>query len=500
MPTRRAPLVGAIGIVLSTSALAADAPPPDERLAGFQDGFFLRHAQDWFRLYPRARLNLDFNSSFGPGVSELRAVDGGTALGPRVLVRRLRLELGGDFFKERVSFFGAVDFGGQPITNANGKTVQSAAKAGADPTADTARWAAVQVSGPAAAPQDVWISLRAFSWLNAMVGQYQAPFGIENRTSDGLTPWMERNVAIRGFAFPTGKEIGITAWGALEGDVFVYEVGVFGGDGQNRPQIDSRVDFVGRVYTRPFAPGGGPLSKVQVGVSAHHGDRDPTMVGYDYPTITTGQGFTLWDPTYTDSQGRLMHVIPSGAQNEIGGELRIPVGHAALQAEAYRVDSHTREAADGYQLTSTERLGAVTGTAWYVQLSCWPMGDAWVGGDPGITRPRTLNLKAPPERLKKGLEILVIAAGIDARYEGASRGGKVDKKTPTGDVTVYEMGFGASYWVSRFFRASANYIVYDTPGSGSAQSSATVPGNLGKTPAPGAHVLHELSARLAVQL
>lgn len=32
------------------------------------------------------------------------------------------------------------------------------------------------------------------------------------------------------------------------------------------------------------------------------------------------------------------------------------------------------------------------------------------------------------------------------------------------------------------------------------QNQATVPGNLGKTPSPGAHVLHEISARLAVQL
>jgi hypothetical protein len=491
-----------MGIFLSANALAEGPPPtPDsERLAGFQDGFFLRHAEDWFRLYPRARLNLDFNSSFGPGVTALRATDGGTALGPRVLVRRLRLELGGDVLQERVNFFGSVDFGTQPITNANGKTVQYAAPAGTDPTKTTVRWAAVQTTGPAAAPQDVWVNLHGFSWLNAMVGQYQAPFGMENRTSDGLTPWMERNVAIRGFAFPTGKEIGITAWGALDKDALVYEIGVFGGDGQNRPQIDNQVDFIGRVYTRPFALVGGPLAKLQIGMSAHHGDRDANRVAYDYPTITTGQGFTLWDPTYTDSQGHLVHVMPSGSQNEIGGELRVPVGRFALQTEAYWVDNHTREANDGYQLSTTDRLGAVRGAAWYVQLSCWPLGDAWTAGDPGITRPRTLNLHAPPAPLKKGLELLVIAAGIDARYDGASRGGTADKKTPSGDVTVYEVGVGASYWVSRFFRASANYIVYDTPGSGSADNYATVPGNLGKTPTPGAHVLHELSARLAVQL
>jgi hypothetical protein len=239
---------------------------------------------------------------------------------------------------------------------------------------------------------------------------------------------------------------------------------------------------------------------VQIGVSGRHGDRNPTMVGYDYPTVTTGQGFTLWDPTYTDSQKRMIHVIPSGAQNQIGGELRVPAGVTALQAEAYWVDNGTREAVDGYQLTNTERLGHVYGAGWYVQLSAWPLGDAFIPPDPGMVRPRTLNLKAPPERLKKGLEMLVILPAVNARYEGASRGGTPDKKEPPASVTIFEYGFGANYWLSRFFRTGVNYIVYHTPGSGTADNGAAVPGNLGKTPTPGAHVLHEISARVAVQL
>jgi hypothetical protein len=504
MRTRWAPIFGAMGIVLSTTgAHAEDAPPPapdSERLAGFQDGFFLRERHDWFRIYPRARLNLDLNGSVGPGVSQLKGADGGTALGPKVLVRRLRLELGGDFIQERIAFFGSVDFGGQTITNANGKTIQSAASPGATPSASSARWAAVQTASPVAMPQDVWINLKAWRWLNLMIGQYQAPFSMENRTGDGLGPWMERNLAVRGFVVPMLKEIGMTLWGSLPEEAFGYEIGVFGGDGQNRPNIDDRVDWIGRVYARPLAHVEGALTKTQIGMSARHGDRDPTKVAYDYPTITTGQAFTLWDPTYTDSQKRLIHVIPSGAQNQIGGELRVPMSRAALQAEAYWVDNHTREAVDGYQLTNTERFGHVHGAGWYVQLSCWPLGDAWIAPDPGMVRPRTLDLHAPPERLKKGLELLMIVAGVDATYDGASRGGIPDKKKPPANIRIYEYGFGANYWVSRFFRATFNYIVYHTPMSGTPDNGATVPGNLGKTPSPGAHVLHEISARLAVQL
>jgi hypothetical protein len=500
MLTRWAPFAGAMGLLLCAGGAAAQPAAEPERLAGFQDGFFLRDAHDWFRLYPRARLNVDLNGSAGPGVTELKAADGGTALGPRVLIRRLRLELGGDFFQERVSFFGSADFGGQTITNANAKTEQAAGKPDTAPTATSARWAAVQTASPVASPQDVWVNLRAAKWLNAMIGQYQAPFSMENRTGDGLGPWMERNLAIRGFVVPALKEIGITAWGALDKDAFGYELGVFGGDGQNRPNIDRRVDFIGRVYARPFAAAGDTLAKAQVGLSVRHGDRDPAMVAYDYPTITTGQGFTLWDPTYTDSKKRLIHVIPSNWQDQAGGELRVPVGRFALQAEAYWIDNRTREAVDGDQLTETERGGRVSGAAWYAQLSCWPFGDAWIAPDPGMVRPRTLNLDAPPERIKKGLEVLAIAAGINARYDGAARSGTLDTAAPPAKITIYEYGFGANYWVSRFFRAAVNYIVYHTPGSGTADSGAAVPGNQGKTPVPGAHVLHEISARLAVQL
>lgn len=497
---------------LAPTAQPADSPPPAgfiapanaPPLAGFHDGFFLRDPRDYFRLYPRARLNLDFYSSFGPGVGAVKAVDGGTAFGPRLLVRRLRLELGGDVL-ERLSFFTSIDFGGQPITNASGKAEQSAAKAGEAPTAGTARYAAVQAVGPAAALADTWVDLRAASFLHLMLGQYQAPFSLENRTSEGVTPFMERNVAIRGFVFPTGKEVGLSAWGDLLEQRLSYELGVFGGDGQNRPQIDGRFDFMGRVVAHPFAGGKGPLARAQIGMSAHHGDRDPSSVGYDHPQITSGQGFALWDPTYKDSLSRQVHILPSGAQNQIGGELRIPLSRVALQGEAYYVANNTREALDGRQLSNTERLGQIHGVGWYGQVSVWAAGDTYVNGEPGLTRPRKVDLQKPEEPLKMGLEVLGIVAGINAGYEGASRGGVADARTPgasakvASKITVYQVGLGLNYWATRYVRASLNYLVYYTPGSASADNLAIVPGNLGAQPDEGAHLLQELGTRVALQ-
>src|SRR5262249_14386956 len=141
-------------------------------------------------------------------------------------------------------------------------------------------------------------------------------------------------------------------------------------------------------------------------------------VGYDYTPITTAQGWVLWKTTYTDSLGRQMHILPSGAQNAIGGELRLRTDRVALQSEAYYVHNNTREGVDGFQLTNIERLGRIAGVGWYAQISVWPVGDPFVSPEPGIHRPRTLNIERkkaePGERWPRGLELMAIVAGVNA--------------------------------------------------------------------------------------
>jgi hypothetical protein len=315
---------------------------------------------------------------------------------------------------------------------------------------------------------------------------------------------MERSVAIRGFAFPSNKEIGLTLWGEIGKDkAFNYEVGIFGGDGQNRPQVDNRVDVLGRVFVRPLKGVIEDLEKLQIGLSAKHGDRDPDYVGYDYPAIASGHGFVLWAPTYRDKAGRIIHIIPSGAQNEIGGEVRVPFKRFEARAELYYVANRTREGVEGYQLTNTERLGRVKGVAWYTQLSAWPLGDAFVNGDPGMMRPPHIDFAKKPD-LKKGLEVYGIIAGVNGDYDGASRGGGYDEKTPGApgvakNITIMQYGLGATYWYTKFVRATLNYNLYHTPLSTTSENMALVPGNLVKPSADKeAHVLHEIGTRLGL--
>ena len=327
---------------------------------------------------------------------------------------------------------------------------------------------------------------------------------MENRTSDTVLPFVERNLAIRGFVFPTGKEIGLTVWGELgQNKLLNYEVGVFSGDGENRPGVDAYPDFMGRIFVKPFAGRKGMLERAQVGLSARTGQRDQKYVGYDYARITTAQGFTLWNPAYKDSLGRNIHVIPSGAQNAISSEVRVPISRFDVRGEVYYVANNTREAVEGFQLTNTERLGRVKGVGWYLQFSAWPLGDTFINGDPGMTRPSKIDLSKPTS-IKKGLEVLALVAGVNADYDGAIRDGAYDANTPGvgqpagNSITTYQLGLGANYWYTKHVRLSLNYNAYLTPGSGSPDNLASVPGNLGANADPNSHAMHELTTRVGV--
>ncbi len=482
---------------------------PGMQLAGYRGGVFLRDSADTIRVQIRGRLHLDFHSYFGAGKDELEAEAGGIFLSPRLVVRRARIEVAADLWRRWFALFG-LDFGSQPITNPTGGQEVSSAPPGQPPTATSARFAAFQTPNPSATLANVYIDYTFLRQLHFMLGQHQAPFSLENRTGNNSITWLERNMAIRSFVVPNGKEIGGVLWGELNDvQTLSYEVGLFLGDGPNRPQVDAYPDFIGRVFARPWARSGktGPYDKVQIGMSFQGGNRDPKFVAYDYPAITTAFGWTLWNPRYTDSLGRNVRVLPSGGQTRIGGEVRIPIKRFDVRAEGYWVNNGTREAVDGLQLSNTERLGNVQGAGYYVQVSYWPWGDAFVVSDPGFSRPPRLDLSKTPDTDKHGIEVSALFGGIDANYDGASRSGSYDVKTPGASggpstrLSVHEVGVGATYWHSQFLRVSVNYLAYHTVGSDEGKNLATVPSNVVADVSSAARMStwhHELGMRLGV--
>ncbi len=465
-------------------------------LAGIHGGrVFLRDRNDDFRFYPGLRLRTDFYSS--PGAPDLPATEGGSALNPYLAMRRVRLELSGEIL-ERLAFTGGFELGGGRI----GETTYLGD--------GTSRFAMASAHDGVVRPAEVTVSYRFRKWLNFTVGQSNAPLSMANRTREYATPFMERNIAIRGFVVPNQKELGLTVWGdVLDDHMLSYEVGIYSGDGPEHPVVDGRPDLIGRIFARPLASlGDGTFTKLaQIGISARHGERDQAYVDYDYPGIASGHGFVLWQPGYVDSLDRITHVLPSGTQNVIGGELRLPFRMPTgsvleLRGEAYYVANNTREAIDGYQQTNTERFGRVKGLGWYGMVSWWACGlDQLVSGEPGMTRPVSADLDKDAPVLR-GLEISAIAAGIASNYSGASRlESPADANTPDKNIALYQFGAAIQYWYSWNFRAAINYMVYLAPNSGdSERNQAIVPDNLSIVDgARGTgHLHHELGTRLAI--
>ena len=486
------------------SALAADGFP----MAGWHNGlFFLRDRNDKFRLYVQARAQVDAYTYFGPGVA-------GSSLKDTLILRRIRPELGGEILG-RFNWMLAGDFGTTALDNPRGASELAASSAGVAPTATSGKFAPVQGPAVKAAPTDVWVNFHANGLFNVMIGQYDAPFTMENRTSEKYGNFMERSLVARDLGVPANKEIGLMAWGELEGRYLAYQIGGFLGDGQNRPNVDNGLDAMGRVFLHPFAALQGQIKELQVGGSFRYGSRSRASVFYDYPGMTTQGNFQFWGPTYAGSKG-LTHVIPAGSQRGAGAELRLPIDRFDLQGEVVYVSNGTREAVDGFQATNSERFGDLGGYSYYLQLAVWAMGKRNINGVPGYEIPPSLDFSRPdPEDPPHALQLLLKWEQLAARYTSASRAGIPDKKNVDGAIKVNALSAGANYWFTKHLRLSVNYVASMFPGAravkpalphDAAQDAGQRAISPAQTQSPGqddaAHdtgsVLHELLFRVGV--
>jgi phosphate-selective porin len=490
---------------MPTPLAARDGKP----LAGYHAGtFYLRDRFDNFRLYVGGNLHLDSLNYFGSGVSD-------TSLKSTVQVRRMRLTLGGEILGTW-QFLVQPEWGSTTFDNVDGRNERSAADAGKSPDRSSAVYSPVQAGVLRASMADAYINYGPMQLFNLQVGQFQVPFTMDNRTSSNSTTFLETSLASRALGAPLARDLGIMAWGALNKNLFYYSAGVFLGEGPNRPNADNRADFVMRYYARPFARAAGAIKEAQIGFSFKYGMRDKNRVAYDYPAMTTQGGYAFWRPNYTDSvvdpsssntKGRFIHVIPSGAQTGLAAELRVPFNRFDLRSEFVYVHNNTREGVDGFQVAHSERLGTIKGWSYYVQLGYWIWGKPFLTGAPGEARPPRLDLNRPdPGVSPQAVELAVKWEQLRVSYDGASRDGAVDKKSIDGDIRVDAFTVGANYWATRHLRVSLDYIYYSFPsstagssGTGGAGQRALAPGNQQSVNADArvnAHALHELSARV----
>ncbi len=498
------------GAAIDEQAVGTDLHP----LSGFHNGvFFLRDVNDNAHLFIQGRAHIDFYSYAGGGVPE-------TTLKPTLFFRRVRPELSGDFL-HHFNFMIAGEFGATAVDNPKGTNETAAAAPGAAPTAASAKFAAAQTTRFQAAPADVFVNYRNGSLFNIQVGQFDAPFMMDNRTSDKYTAFMERALPVRAIGIPSNKEIGAMFWGETQNRLFFYSFGPFNGDGQNRPNVDSRFDLMGRFFVHPLATTDmdkdNPLKDMQIGGSIRYGSRDKKWVNYDYTAMTTQGNFAFWSPTYAGTNGTT-HIIPAGDQLGVAGELRIPFDRFDLTGEFLYIKNNTREAIEGYEATNSERFGDISGISYYAQLGYWIYGRRDINGLPGYENPPRLNWsKADPVEPDTAVQLLAKFEQVSLKYDSASRGGVADVKNIDGDIKVNAISFGINYWATKHIRLTLDYVYNQFPDSGpvkASQPGGNVQTSTNRAQAPGntigagiddaqrdnAHDLHEVLARFAVAL
>jgi len=163
-------------------------------------------------------------------VSAFEGRFGQTAIKDRFRLRRARLNLTGDF-AEQFDFKLEGDFGQSDGTSGN-RTAFSAT--------------------------DVWVHYHQFPAAQVKIGQYKAPFGLEQLMPDTSLLTIERTL-------PTGaitpdRQIGAELWGKpftsiwpKQKDLLTYYAGIFNGNGRNITVNDNNnFMFVGRLELQPF--------------------------------------------------------------------------------------------------------------------------------------------------------------------------------------------------------------------------------------------------------
>lgn len=166
----------------------------------------------------------------GGDVSAFEGRFGSTALKDRFRLRRARINLTGDF-AEQFEFKIEGDF-----ENSDG----------------------IASNRTAFEATDIFVNWHAIPEANIKMGQWKAPFGLEQITPDTLIFTIERSL-------PTGaitpeRQIGVQVWGKPftnlwpeQKDLLTYYVGLFNGNGRNTTVNDNNnFMYVGRLELLPF--------------------------------------------------------------------------------------------------------------------------------------------------------------------------------------------------------------------------------------------------------
>ena len=409
----------------------------DEPLAGVSNGTtFLRAPDNSLVLLPNGRLQVDtyFYKTDNSGVPK-----------NGFLLKRARLELNG-WVGRMIYFSVAADFASAPPSLSTSPVVQT----NLNTTDDFV----------AAAPWGDYVIFQ--------IGQYDAPFTLENRTSDKYFDFMERSVTVRAFGIPSNKEQGLMVHGTNPERNYYYSVGVFNGDGQNFRNVDNEFDVMGRAWVAPLSFGApAAFREVTLGGSFWTGDR---AGGLALANQTTEGGFTILNTAVAFNDATIktpIEIHQQGRLNAFALELNAPIAHKFGGRIEFVDKNQPLSVDDVTSAKSPVILGGMRLKGWatYGELWLWAIGDDRIIGEPGMQMPTRLK-KFGIKPLEQGL---MIAARVDYLDETVTESPDTMalgiKASSVGTTRQTAFTLGMNYWVSKRFRATFNYVLNHFEGS-----------------------------------
>jgi hypothetical protein len=293
------------------------------------------------------------------------------------------------------------------------------------------------------------------------VGQFDAPFTLENRTPDRYLDSFARGSAVRAFAISENKDQGIMVHGTNPARNFYYSAALLNGEGPNVNGFSGQVDVMARAWVAPFSfRGPKRFGRVTVGGSAWTGSRSD--VPFDGQSTEGGYVFltpALWwmsgsmEPLGMRQQGRLV----AGAF-----EVNAPITHR-IGARFELIGKQQSLAAFDISRSTPTIVGNMTLSGWagYAEIWGWVLGSDRLLGSvaaPGLQLPlRYSDLE--DGRPRNGL---MLSARVD----------RIDETmTPDGQAMINGVGIGSagttrltaysvsgSYWFTRRARLMVSYV------------------------------------------
>ncbi len=487
-----APVVTSVAPVVTPGApepkpgdLIPDAQAP---LAGYSEGnFYLRDRNSWFVLFPKGRVQVDWynflnqpNPPAGTITNDTK--DPRNAIRDTVFIRRARIGISGTIAHH-------FDFKME------------------------GEFATVPSAGQYATITDASVIVNYTDYIKLEVGQFFTPFTLENQTSDNYVDFMERAATVR-YVVPAIRDTGAQIFGTLPRKSARYFIGVFNGDGQDFKNLDNHPAVIGRVLIAPLAIwsrhpawtedlwfGGSFWYQKTTNLGGAASPSTSAATQGDIASISTQSGFSTFSSNYGNGSDANMnairsHLAPDGTTLKYAFELNVPITrryglrgeyvHQAIDLREYNDVSVT-----GNVSRSRGATGKLEGYAWYVEAY------AWLGHDLHIDKPgyyQTPHWKGAivPTPAKWAVQLAAKYEHVDTSITGLATGtAKADPAAGHYALDVFELG--ASLYVSRHARVSANYLL-NYVGAGSTEA-------LNETKNLFYHRYdHELVFRLAIQL